>query len=376
MSQELDVWVLAGQSNMEGVGALSEALPPDPRVWSFTSAGAWEVAQEPLHRFWESFTPVHQLLRRPGLPAEMQGLSDAELAAQERAERAYGTGLGLAFGIAMADATGRKIGLVPAAHGGTSLAQWTPVADDTTGESLYGAMLLRIARAGGTLRGVLWYQGESECWSADYAASYAERFAAWVARLRTDVGQPDLPVLTVQLGRSTINSIIPAAWDVVRQVQYEMPAHVPHLTVTSAVDLPLVDAIHINAGGLVRLGRRMARQALGQPSPRVARAVLEPARPGMGAVRLWCTGVTGGWQPADDLAGFAITDADGQPVPDNYVFNAHPDRDDPTQIVLHLNLPARPGDRVAYAQGIFPYANVVDAADMPLCSVVVPVETA
>ena len=67
-SRDIDAWILAGQSNMEGIGELAEALVPSERVWSFTSAGRWEIAAEPLHRFWESFTPIHQLLVRPGLP--------------------------------------------------------------------------------------------------------------------------------------------------------------------------------------------------------------------------------------------------------------------------------------------------------------------
>ena len=41
--RELDTWVLAGQSNMQGRAWLRGALQPDRRVWSFTSAGAWEI---------------------------------------------------------------------------------------------------------------------------------------------------------------------------------------------------------------------------------------------------------------------------------------------------------------------------------------------
>ncbi len=164
-------WVLAGQSNMSGVGELSRALPPDERVRAFTSAGRWETAQEPLHRSWESFTPVHQALNRPGLPPEKQNWSDAELAAEEVRTRRFGTGLGLAFGKAMADATGRTIGLIPAAHGATSLEQWSPARKAEGGHSLYGAMLERIARAGGRLQGVLWYQGESDAAGGPAAAA-------------------------------------------------------------------------------------------------------------------------------------------------------------------------------------------------------------
>lgn len=112
----LDVWVLAGQSNGEGCALLAGALPPDPRVLAFTSAGAWTGAEEPLHRHWESFTPVHQALLRPGLPVEKRDWTDAALAEEASQTRKQGAGLGLAFGRAMADATGRPVGLIPAAH--------------------------------------------------------------------------------------------------------------------------------------------------------------------------------------------------------------------------------------------------------------------
>jgi hypothetical protein len=174
-------------------------------VLVFSSAGAWEPAAEPLHRLWESFTPVHQELMRPGLPAADQGLSDAELARRAARERVTGAGLGLAFGIAMAQSSGRRIGLVAAAHGGTSLEQWSPALKDRGGHSLYGAMLERIARAGGRLRGVLWYQGESDAHDVEAGRSYAERFDRWIAALRSDTGRPDLPVIAVQIGR-----VIPA----------------------------------------------------------------------------------------------------------------------------------------------------------------------
>ena len=44
-----DLWVLAGQSNMEGVGGLVEVETPHPLVHSFQSRETWAVAEEPLH---------------------------------------------------------------------------------------------------------------------------------------------------------------------------------------------------------------------------------------------------------------------------------------------------------------------------------------
>ena len=99
---KLKVWVLAGQSNMEGCGLLQGVAEPNAGVWSFNSGGAWELASEPLHRLWESYTPVHQDLMREGGPDWTAGKTDEELAQDATTGRTHGAGLGLAFGTALA----------------------------------------------------------------------------------------------------------------------------------------------------------------------------------------------------------------------------------------------------------------------------------
>ena len=42
-----DLWILAGQSNMEGVGDLENVQPPDPRVHSFDQLDRWLSARSP-----------------------------------------------------------------------------------------------------------------------------------------------------------------------------------------------------------------------------------------------------------------------------------------------------------------------------------------
>jgi sialate O-acetylesterase len=374
---ELDVWVLAGQSNMQGVGELDSMLPRDERIWSFTSAGQWEIAEEPLHRLWESFTPVHQNFMRAGFTEEQQKESNEEYAAREAESRTNGGGLGIAFGQTMADALKRPIGLIPAAHGGTSLEQWSTQLKSEGGNRLYGAMLERIERAGGNLKGVLWYQGESDALTPDVAPTYSERFAAWVQQLRADLGRDDLPVIVVQLGRYTSpveNTPLEKAWDQVRQAQYNLPDTVPNTGVTSAVDLGLVDPIHINAYGLIRLGKRLARVALSMEGsaasagPRVEKVEKIAAPPGYGAVQVVCSGVTTGWQPQDHIGGFTIHNADGTAHAENRVYNAAPDKTHPSTIILGLNMEIGEDDLIGYGQGVNPYCNAVDAADMPLCS--------
>lgn len=57
---EMDVFVLAGQSNMAGRGGVQRRdevryfeapqVEKDERIQRFSGAGCWEVAQEPLHK--------------------------------------------------------------------------------------------------------------------------------------------------------------------------------------------------------------------------------------------------------------------------------------------------------------------------------------
>lgn len=139
--------------------------------------------------------------------------------------------------------------------------------------------------------------------------------------------------------------------------------------------------IRIDAVGLQRLGRRMARQALAltrddaaRLGPRVVRVEAVPSIDAQGTVRVVCEGVDGGWSPADHMAGFVHLSATGEPLPANPLFNAFPDPADPTAILLRLNLPAATGEQIAYGAGLNPYVNVVDAADMPLCAFSLPVD--
>ena len=372
--EDLDIWVLAGQSNMQGSGALNGYLLPDERVWNFTMAGNWEIANEPMHRLWESFAPVNQTLMRPNQTEEMQKWSDQELAEYDRRTITRGSGLGLSFGISKADALKKPIGLISAAHGGTSLTQWSSKLKDKGVDSLYGAMLERIKRAGGNLKGVLWYQGENDALSMEDGLAYADRLSEWISDLRSDLNMPELPVIVVQLGRLMLNVANEPAWDLVREALYNVPNNVPHTAVTSAIDLSLEDYIHISTKGLIRLGSRMARLALGMNTyngPRVER--IERLKPDQmfqaeSYLRVVTSGVTGSWNPDDNIRGFQIYSKDNLTISDNAVCNAFPDPSDSKSILIRVYLPVDDDMKVGYGLGFNPCCNAVDSADMPLCT--------
>jgi sialate O-acetylesterase len=132
-----DLWILAGQSNMEGVGDLVNVQPADSRVHSFDQLDRWGVAQELLHNLPGAIDRVHW---RNDPPTRLTGEA---LGAFNR-ERKKGSGMGLSFAVEMVKRTGVPIGLIPCAHGGTSMSQWDPTLKDKGGDSLYGAMIRRF----------------------------------------------------------------------------------------------------------------------------------------------------------------------------------------------------------------------------------------
>jgi len=64
---DMNIWILAGQSNMEGVGELGEALGRASRSGVFTSAGRWDIAVEPLHRLLGKFHAGASVIDGPGI---------------------------------------------------------------------------------------------------------------------------------------------------------------------------------------------------------------------------------------------------------------------------------------------------------------------
>ncbi|AMV37966.1 sialate O-acetylesterase [Planctomyces sp. SH-PL62] len=372
-----DLWVLAGQSNMEGVGDLVDVTPPDPRVSALGMDGKWGQAAEPLHWLVDSPDPVHS-----GDPANR-----AERSAQQHKTRTKGAGLGLPFAVEMVRATGVPIGLVTAAHGGTSMQQWDPARKGEGGNSLYGSMLRQVQLAGGRVKGVLWYQGESDS-SPEGSQIFERVFADFVAAVRNDLGQADLPFYYVQIGRFVTEGD-PAGWNRVQEAQRVLPDRLANTAVVSVIDLELDDGIHVGTQGLKRAGARLAKIAqrqlfgqIGASTPTFDRVAVGPngtlevkfrgvnlgVSPGVATVAADGTirqnaasAAASGLQPETHIAGFSIRKGDGSPIP--MIFEARVGRSRDS-VVLKLTKPVPPGSFLWYGHGYDPYANLTDGADM------------
>lgn len=230
-----DLWLVAGQSNASGYGRSAYQDPPEIGLQMLRQSGEWSLASHPLHDSTDTVFPASR--------------------------ETYNTGHSpfLHFARRLKQELGYPIALLPAALGGSPLEAWHPESGP-----LFKNLMAMAAQAGGMVKGMVWYQGETDT-ETGKAEDYLERFLAAVAGWRMALGQPGLPILTVQLAR--YRSANPGGedreWSRVREAQRQAAHEVPGLTVIPALDLALDDTIHLATAGNFTLGERLARCALG-----------------------------------------------------------------------------------------------------------------
>ncbi|MCL1856559.1 MAG: sialate O-acetylesterase [Kiritimatiellaeota bacterium] len=260
-----DVWILAGQSNMQGCGLMpKKALGVHPMVRAFYMSDVWAGAKDPIHNMWECVDEVH---------VQINGGRGVKPASN------WGVCCGPAFGQEMFRRTGVPQGLIASAHGGTSMAQWDTTRKNEGGATLYGATIRRVRKNGGKVAGVLWYQGCSDA-NPDAALLYTQRMKTLVAAFRRDTGNPRLPVAIVQISRFMTSEPNAVSWNSIQHQQYRLPFVIKNLATVPAIDLTFDDIIHISGEAQYILGRRLAQaiQALrGDPKAGAPALPITPA---------------------------------------------------------------------------------------------------
>jgi sialate O-acetylesterase len=230
-----DLWIIAGQSNASGYGRAAYDDAPEIGLHVQRHHGAWTLAAHPL--------------------------SDATASVFPAARETYNTGHSpfLHFARILKRGLGHPIGLLPAALGGSPLEAWDPERG-----ALFASLKAMADRAGGRIKGIVWYQGETDA-EPGKAEDYLDRFMASAAGWRKALARPGLPILTVQLAR--YRSDKPGGedreWSLVREAQRQAALRDPHTFTVPALDLPLDDTIHIGTAGNLILGARLAACALG-----------------------------------------------------------------------------------------------------------------
>lgn len=233
-----DLWLIAGQSNSAGYGKGPVYDPPEFGVHMLGNNERWALASHPLNDSTDTQHPVNR-------------------EAANSAHSPY-----LHFGRLLKQQLGFPIGLIQTALGGSALAPWNP--SETHSAVLYQNMLNCASLAGGHIKGILWYQGESDATSA-LAPTYADRFCKAVQAWRVALGSPELPVITVQLNHyyTPISDDLELGWSLLREAQRQVARRLAGVVVVPSLDLPLGDLIHTSAQGNMLLAERMAQAALG-----------------------------------------------------------------------------------------------------------------
>lgn len=236
-SGKVELFLLAGQSNMAGrgiVGELSaEDAAPHARVWALNRDGAWQPAVDPVH--WD----------KPG----------------------SGVGPGKFFGrIIAAREPGVIVGLIPTACGGSPISTWLPgVYWEQTKSNPWDDSIARAKRAmkDGTLKAILWHQGEGDS-NAKNASLYEARLTDLIARFRKELNAPDLPFIIGQLGHfEAEGSAWSAAKTEVDRAQKAVAAKMPRVYFISSEGLvSRGDKLHFSTASQKVMGERYAEAYL------------------------------------------------------------------------------------------------------------------
>ena len=232
------LFLLVGQSNMAGRGPMTDADQiPHARVLMLNQAGAWVPAADPLH------------FDKP---------------------KAVGVGLGLTFADAVAAAHPEvTIGLIPCAVGGSPIDSWQPgYFYNATQSHPWDDALRRaqLALSAGTLKGILWHQGESDA-TREFAEGYAAKLQALIARMRAALDAPNVPFIVGQMGRFE-----GSPWNdykiQVDRAHRELPEKLARVAFVSAEGLKdKGDKTHFDTASYRELGRRYADAYLRLVSP-------------------------------------------------------------------------------------------------------------
>ncbi len=224
--EKLHVYLLIGQSNMAGRAPYteSESLPIE-RCYLLDNSGEWEPASNPLNRYSTIRRDISMQKMNPGYSFSQTMLEiDKEIA----------------------------LGLVVNAKGGSKIEEWA------VASKFYREALRRVTEAQqtGTLKGILWHQGEANVGDPD---KYIDKLVELVARFRKDLDMPKLPFIAGQIDN------VPSINDQTAM----LPDRLPFTGFVSSEGLAIFEEEHFDAASVKLMGKRYAEEMLKiQTSPK------------------------------------------------------------------------------------------------------------
>lgn len=280
-SSKHKVFILAGQSNMAGVGMNHELSTEYLGVQEKVKIYAEGTVEASLKGAWSTLKP------------------------------GFGSGSGcfgpeLTFGMDMSKAyPDSEILLIKCGWSGTSLqGDWRPPSAGGTTGALYENLIDTVNKALGALDksidyellGMCWMQGESDACSIYPANEYEDSLTAFINDVREEFNAPTLPFIIAMIDDSD-------AWmenEIVRQAEINISKNVPYVGIFDTKDYE-TDGMHYKTQGILDMGSAFAK-ALTTTSPTTSKIVCGDAN-GDGnfnaldfaAVRMYLLGLTDGF---------------------------------------------------------------------------------
>lgn len=229
--ENLWVFILAGQSNMAGRGKVEPMdTIPDPRILTINKTGDLILAKEPLHFYEPTLT---------------------------------GLGCGLSFGKELLKFIPDSVSilLLPTAVGGSAIQQW--IGDETyRNVPLFSNFKEKVAigKQLGTIKAILWHQGESDAASQETIDIYDKQLGVLFSKFRVEV---ENPTLTICFGRLGSFSKTDESWQSINGKMENYQKTDPFSYLIQTKDLNHKgDFIHFNSDGQRAMGVRFAKAFL------------------------------------------------------------------------------------------------------------------
>lgn len=225
------VFIMAGQSNMAGRGLVApQDTVPQQNIITINDKNEWIQAKEPLHFY------------QPNLTGLDCGMSFARKLASEVDN----------------DIT---IAILPAAVGGSSIKYWL-------NDSIFNGVHLRsnliekinLAKQYGTLKGVLWHQGESDA-TPEKIPEYECNLKKLFYLMRFIAQDNDLPIVAGELGTKAVDKTMKENWSKITTIIHKVVAETPDTYIVNTGDLNVkADHVHFDAPSQRLLGERYAEK--------------------------------------------------------------------------------------------------------------------
>lgn len=222
--EEIYSFLMIGQSNMAGRGELlKEAQIDNPNCYMFRM-GRWQKMSEPIN---------------PDRP--LFGIKFPS-----------GACLATSFADSIANDLGVKVGLIPCADGGTGIDAWEK------GSVLYDytVMMTRLAMRSSKVIGIIWHQGETDCYGNERAVAHKQKFIDMITNLKKDLGLENVPVIIGELAYDYKRDFGENP-KIINKQYHEIAKDYSGFAVVSAKGLELKDdGLHFNLKSLREFGIR------------------------------------------------------------------------------------------------------------------------